>query len=245
MSLLALGRAPSLRGDFATSIAAFERAVAISAELGTEEYLYWTRNRLARERMRSGDLDGARRDLRAMQERASTLGHRRREASLLLSLANWQRRAGELDASERTLDTLEGQVHRLPYPEEMARDLIAGTRLMNRLAARSAAEARALLPRSVRPNFTRAQSNGLAWAAEQVGELLALEDRPTDAATALGMSEAIRGAFDHGEPALRALVATLTERLGEAGYREAYAVGAELPRPAALQRLAELTGRPG
>ncbi|GAA4247252.1 BTAD domain-containing putative transcriptional regulator [Dactylosporangium darangshiense] len=244
MSLLALGRVPSLRGDFATSIAAFERAVALSVELGTEEYLYWTRNRLARERMRGGDLDGAHRDLRAMLDRAATSGQRRREASLQFSLANWQRRAGRLEASEQTLDALEGQVHRLPYPEQMARDLIAGTRLMNRLAARSAPEARALLPRAVRPNFTRAQSNGLAWAAEQVGELLALEDRPAEAATALGLSEAIRGAFDEGEPALRALVAALTDRLGPDGYRDAYAAGADLPRPAALTRLADLTAQP-
>lgn len=243
MSLLALGRGPSLRGDFATSIAAFERAVAISAELGTEEYLYWTRNRLARERMRAGDLEGAGRDLHAMRERAATLGHRRRAASLQFSLANWHRRAGRLDESEETLDSLEGQVQRLPYPEQMARDLIAGTRMMNRLMARSAAEARALLPGAVRPNFTRAQSNGLAWAAEQVGELLALEDRPRDAATALGLSEAIRGAFDHGEPVLRTLVSALVADLGEDAYRSAYAEGARRPRPDALQRLAELTAQ--
>ncbi|WP_203934664.1 BTAD domain-containing putative transcriptional regulator [Virgisporangium ochraceum] len=243
MGLLAQGRGPSLRGDFATSVALFERAVAVSAELGTEDYLYWTRNRLARERMRAGDLEGSWRDLSAMRERTAALGHRRRDAGLLFSVANWQRRAGELDASEASLDSLEAQVHRLPYPEHMARDLIAGTRMMNRLMDRDAPAARALLPNAVRPNFTRAQSNGLAWAAEQVGELLALEDRPAEAATALGLSEAIRGAFDHGEPVLRVLVESLVDRLGDAGYREAYAHGAGLARPVALDRLASLTGR--
>jgi predicted ATPase/DNA-binding SARP family transcriptional activator len=242
MGLLALGRGPSLRGDFASSLALFERAVAVSAELGTEDYLYWTRNRLARERMRAGDLDGTWRDLQAMRERTALLGHRRREASLLFSVANWQRRAGELDASEATLDSLEGQLQRLPYPEQMARDLIAGTRMMNRLMARDAPAARALLPYAVRPNFTRAQSNGLAWAAEQVGELLAIEDRPAEAATALGLSEAVRGAFDHGEPVLRTLVAALVDHLGEDAYRDAYARGATLARPVALDRLRALTG---
>jgi predicted ATPase/DNA-binding SARP family transcriptional activator len=240
MSLLAIGRVPSLRGDYVTSIAAFERAVAISAELGTEDYLYWTRSRLARERMRGGDLDGARRDLQAMQQRAEQSGRRRREAALLFSVAGWQRRAGELDAAERTLDTLLTRVRYLPYPEQMALDLIDGTRMMNRLAARAAAEARELLPRAVRPNLTRDQSNGLAWAAEQVGELLALEDRPDDAATALGWSEAIRGAFDHGEPVLRTLVAGLVTELGEDGYRDAYQRGAGQPREQALRRLTEM-----
>ncbi|WP_436535452.1 ATP-binding protein [Actinoplanes sp. HUAS TT8] len=236
MSLLAIGRVPSLRGEYATSIAAFERAVAISAELGTEDYLYWTRNRLARERMRAGDLDGAGRDLRAMRERAGHLG-RRREASLLFGVASLERRAGDLDASERILDGLLLRVRHLPYPEQMALDLIDGTRMMNRLAARDASGARALLPRAVRPNIAREQSNGLAWAAEQVGELLALEDRPGDAATALGWSEAIRGAFDHGEPVLRTLVTGLVGALGPDGYHEAYGRGAELPREQALRLL--------
>ncbi|WP_433794765.1 BTAD domain-containing putative transcriptional regulator [Actinoplanes sp. CA-252034] len=236
MSLLAIGRLPSLRGDYATSIAAFERAVAISAELGTEDFLYWSRNRLARERMRGGDLDGAHRDLRAMQQRAGRLG-RRREAALLFGVAGWQRRAGDLDAAERTLDTLRRRAHDLPYPEEMAHDLIDGTRMMNRLAARDAASARELLPRAVRPNIARNQSNGLAWVAEQVGELLALEDRPDDAATALGWSQAIRGAFDQGEPVLRDLVAGLVTALGDQTYRAAYGTGARLPREEALRRL--------
>lgn len=231
MSLLAIGRVPSLRGEYATSIAAFERAVAVSAELGTDDYLYWTRNRLARERMRAGDLDGARHDLLAMP------GGRRREASLRFAVASLHRRAGEFDASERTLDELRTRVRDLPYPEQMALDLIDGTRMMNRLAARDAAGARELLPRAVRPNLARNQSNGLAWAAEQVGELLALEDRPGDAAAALGWSEAIRGAFDHGEPVLRTLVAGLTGALGEDGYREAYEHGARLPRDRALELL--------
>ncbi|WP_093609502.1 ATP-binding protein [Actinoplanes philippinensis] len=236
MSLLAIGRLPSLRGDYGTSIAAFERAVAISAELGTEDYLYWSRNRLARERMRGGDLVGARRDLLAMQQRAGRLG-RRREAALLFGVAAWERRSGDLAAAERTLDTLLERVHDLPYPERMALDLIDGTRMMNRLAARDPAAARELLPRAVRPNITRNQSNGLAWAAEQVGELLALEDRPADAATALGWSRAIRGAFDRGEPVLRDLVAGLVTALGDQTYRAAYERGARLPREEALRRL--------
>ncbi|MBC6461093.1 winged helix-turn-helix domain-containing protein [Actinomadura sp. HBU206391] len=244
MSLLAVGRGPSLRGEFDRSIAVFERAVAISSELGTEDYLNWTRTRLARERMRSGDLDGSLRDIHAIQRRARERGHRRHEATVLFSLANLHRRTGDLVRAEQTLDRMETLVHRLPYPEEMARDLITGTRMMNRLAQGAAEQARELLPRAVRPNFARAQSNGLAWAAEQLGELLALEDDPVGAATTLGMSEAIRGAFDDGEPVLRALVAELMGRLGETAYRQAYHRGAELPRQDAINRLAEASGQP-
>ncbi|WP_460356289.1 BTAD domain-containing putative transcriptional regulator [Actinoallomurus acanthiterrae] len=241
MSLLAVGRLPSLRGEFGRSVELFERAVAVSAELGTEDYLFWTRTRLARERMRSGDLAGGGADVSALQRRARELGHRRREASLLFSLANLYRRSGDIVAADEVVDRMSDVVHRLPYPEEMARDLMAGTRLMNRLWERDAAGARALLPRAVRPNFARGQSNGLAWAAEQVSELLFLEGDAQGSAFALGMSEAIRGAFDEGEIVVRRLVVGLVETLGEGGYLAAYREGATLARPAALERLADLT----
>ncbi|MEV4090325.1 hypothetical protein AB0J43_59665, partial [Nonomuraea fuscirosea] len=78
-------------------------------------------------------------------------------------------------------------------------------------------------------------------AAEHLARLLLLEGDPAGAATALGTSQAIRGVFDRGEPELRDLVAELTARLGEQDYRAAYRRGAEMPRPEALNRLAELT----
>jgi hypothetical protein len=70
--------------------------------------------------------------------------------------------------------------------------------------------------------------------------VLALEGDPEGAAAGLGMSHVIRGEFDHGEPELRALVDRLTERLGEEGYGQAYRLGAEMPRQAAIDRVAGL-----
>ncbi|NUR83633.1 MAG: AfsR/SARP family transcriptional regulator, partial [Nonomuraea sp.] len=63
ISLLPLARDHSLRGEHVPAIAALERAVALSSELGTEDHLYLSRARLARERRRSGDLGGALRDI--------------------------------------------------------------------------------------------------------------------------------------------------------------------------------------
>jgi hypothetical protein len=115
---------------------------------------------------------------------------------------------------------------------------------MSWLVQGDAAEARALISRALRPNFARRQSNGLAWAAEQVGELAALEGDAFGAAVALGMSEAIRGAFDEGEHVLRVLVPKLVAQLGEEGYRAAYAEGSQSPRADAIDRLAGLAGQP-
>ncbi|MGI5183184.1 BTAD domain-containing putative transcriptional regulator [Dactylosporangium sp. CA-152071] len=240
LSLLPLGRDHSLRREHGPAIAAFERAVVLSSELGVEDYLYLSRARLARERRRSGDIDGALRDIRAAQRRARERGHRRMEVNILVGLANVHRLAGDLAQADRTLDELEALVRRGAIPEPLARDLIVSTRLENRLAEGDVTPAAALLPEAVASLVAQGYSAGLAWAAELLAGLLALRDRPGDAAAALGMSEAIRGEFDHGEPELRALADRLTARLGDEGYAEAFRRGAGTPRPDAIARVVAL-----
>ncbi|MFF5209274.1 BTAD domain-containing putative transcriptional regulator [Streptosporangium sp. NPDC000396] len=244
MSLLPLGRDHSLRGEYGQAIAAFERAVAIASELGTEEHLYYTKAALAAVRRRSGDFDGALRDILAAQRQARERGHRRLETDMLGYLSGVHRCSGDIEQADQVLDRMEALVHRLPYPEEMARDLVSGYRMANRLAEGAPEQARELLPRAVRGLFAYGNANGVAWAAELLARLLELEEDPVGAAHALGMSHVIRGAFYHGDPDLRELAARLTERLGEDGYREAYRRGAELPRQDALNRLAEISGQP-
>lgn len=244
IALLAVGRDHSLRGEHEQAIAAFERGVAIGSELGAEDDLFNSRARLAAERMRSGDLDGALRDIHAAQRQAKERGFSRMEAEMLFSLADLHRRSGDLEQADRTLDRLDVLVHRLTLPEEMARDLIAGARMANRLAEGAAAQARELLPRAVGGAFARGDIVDISQAAELLARLLLLEGDSGGAAIALGMSRVIRGVFDEGDPQLRELVAELIGRLGDAGYHEAYRRGAELPRQDALNRLTEESGQP-
>jgi predicted ATPase/DNA-binding SARP family transcriptional activator len=244
MSLLPLGRDHSLRGEYPQAIATFERVVALSSEIGTEDYLDLGRVRLARERRRSGDLDGARRDLESAHRQARERGHRRLEANILVGLNNLHRRAGDLERANQVLDQLEAFVRSRAVSEELARDLIVSTRMENRLAEGDAVRARALLPEAAGGLLGQGAGAGLAWVAELLGGLLALEGDARGAAESLGMSEVMRGAFDEGEPELRELVERLTARLGEDGYRAAYRAGAALPREDALHRLAEEVGQP-
>jgi hypothetical protein len=166
------------------------------------------------------------------------------ETNLLSTLATAHRQAGELELADRALDRMEALSHRLLYPPELARDLIAGIRMANRLAEGAAPQARELLPGALRGVAAWGNANSLGWGAELLAGLLALEDDPAGAAGALGMSQVIRGAFHRGKPELRALAAELTGRLGEDVYREAYRQGAGMPRRDALNRLSEHAGRP-
>ncbi|WP_330331342.1 winged helix-turn-helix domain-containing protein [Streptomyces sp. NBC_00536] len=237
MSLLPIGRDHSLRGEYAQAIATFERTVALSSELGTEDYLYLSKARLARERRRSGDLAGAFRDLHAAHRQARERGQLRLEANILVGLANVHRRAGDLVRSDATLDRLEALGDRRPALRELARDLIVSTRIENRLAAGDAASARALLPEAAGALLGQGAGAALAWVAELLGGLRTAEGAPEEGARSLGMSQVMRGAFDWGEPEWRELVDRIVAELGREGFQQAFDEGAAYSRADALRWL--------
>ncbi|MFD5100497.1 BTAD domain-containing putative transcriptional regulator [Streptomyces albidochromogenes] len=237
MSLFPIGRDHSLRGEYPQAIATFERTVALSSELGTEDYLYLSKARLARERRRSGDLEGAFRDLHAAHRQAREHGQLRLEANILVGLANVHRRAGDLARSDATLDRLEALSARRPALREPARDLIVSTRIENRLAEGDAVRARALLPEAAGSLFGQGAGAGLAWVAELLGAIRTLEGAPEEGARSLGMSQVMRGAFDWGEPEWRELIDRIVAALGEEGFKKAYDEGAAYSREDALRWL--------
>ncbi|MGW7079099.1 BTAD domain-containing putative transcriptional regulator [Streptomyces sp. NPDC054866] len=240
LALLAVGGDHSLRGEHGEAIAAYARAVTVSTELGAEDDLFNSRARLAAERLRGGDREGALRDIHAARRQAKERGYRRMEAEMLFSLADLHRRSGEPEQAELILDRLDTVADRLTLPEDMARDLIAGARAANRLARGDAAGARELLPRAVGGAFARGEVADIARAAELLAHLLLLEGDPAGAAAVLGMSQVVRGVFDEGDPQLGELVAEIVGRLGAEGYEAAYGRGAGLPREDVLNRLKQL-----
>ncbi|MFE2998770.1 ATP-binding protein [Nocardia sp. NPDC059246] len=242
MALLAVGRAHSLQGDHDQARVAYARAVTLASELGTEDDIVAARTALADERMRAGELAEAARDIDAAQRLAADQGFPRLAAVILLTSAELHRRTGDITRSDRELDQLEHRFRHLPYPEAMAANHITVARLRNRLTEGSPAAARALLPRAIEGAFTYGDSAATAQAQAHAAELLAklrlLEDNPSAAATALGLSQVIRGTADHGEPEITTLTTTLTNLLGDTEYHRAYHLGADLPRPEALASLA-------
>ena len=222
MALSGVARVHSFEGDLDAAIAAFERAIAL-APPGDLSYLVG----LASERMRAGDLAGARRDLAIAQRLAAESGQPMLEVVTAMGLAELHRRAGDPARSDRELDRLIIVARDAPMPDDAARDAIASARMANRLAAGDAAGARALLPSTIR---TASAHHDLASAAQHVARLRFLEGDHPGAATALGLSEVVRGTFDHGDAELRELIAELTRLLGAQAYDQAYRRGAALPR---------------
>ncbi|WP_436960884.1 BTAD domain-containing putative transcriptional regulator [Streptomyces sp. SudanB182_2057] len=229
MALAGVARVRSVEGRHHEAVAAYQRGLAlvprddIQARLG-----------LAAERIRGGDLAGARHDIDTAERQARDRGDDFVRLAALACRAEWHRRAGEPEPAGRQLDRMEALGREAGLSDEIVQDWVAPVRVANLLAAGDAVRARELLPRAVRGAFAHRDP---APAAQQLAGVLLAEGDPDGAAGALGMSEVIRGAFDAGDPELRDLVAALVRRLGRAGYATAYDRGAAMPRQEALDRL--------
>ncbi|KAA2262752.1 AfsR/SARP family transcriptional regulator [Solihabitans fulvus] len=234
--LAEVARDHGVRGDHDEATAALARCVTLAAEIGSAEEISY-RARLGARRLRASNPVGARRELDTALRQAVERGQPHLRIEALVGLADLHRRAGEPDRAERTLAHLEALVRGLPGAELTAAILVAPVRLAVRLDT-AAASARELLPQVVTTGLAARQL--AAPAAELLARLLALEGDAAGAATALGMSQVVRGAFDRGDPELRALIDDLTARLGEPAYTRAFDRGAGLPRAEALDRLRSL-----
>ncbi|GAB2510875.1 BTAD domain-containing putative transcriptional regulator [Nocardia heshunensis] len=247
MTLLAIGRDHALRGEHTPALAAYGRAVTLASELDTEDDISAAREALVRQRLRGGEFAIAASDIEATRRLAAEAGFARLAAVLLFCSAELHRRSGDISRADHDLEQLEQRISRLPYPAAWAAQRIATARLDNRLAAGDSEAARALLPAVVEGSSVYGDSAALAQAAahtaEQLAKLLLLEGDPSGAATALGLSEALRGLLDQGEPELAALTTELTTLLGEDEYRAAYHRGSDLSHAVALQRLAAAATR--
>ncbi|MGN9843515.1 BTAD domain-containing putative transcriptional regulator [Nonomuraea sp. H19] len=230
--LTQVARARSVRGDHDGAIALYEHSIAL-----TSHHEITHRIALAQERMRAGDLAGARRDLEIAERAAWEKGRQPQQIEVMAALVELYRRSGDVERADRELDRIERIAQESPFlPTANALDgFVLPARMANRLTARDAKRARDLLPDVVR---TAAGQHDLAAAAQRLATLLSLEGDPGGAATTLGMSQAIRGAFDHGDPEVRELAAALSVRLGPAVYDAAYQRGTRLPRQEAIDRLA-------
>ncbi|OKI06167.1 ATPase [Streptomyces sp. CB02923] len=229
MALAGVARVHSVRGEHGEAVAAYRRGLALVPQ---DEVQY--RLGLAAERMRGGDLEGARHDIERAEQAARERGDDLQRIAALACRSELHRRAGELDRADQLLNRMEQLGREASLPGEAVEDWTAPARMANLLAAGDAVRARELLPRAVRAAFAH---RNIAPAAQQLAGLLLAEGDPAGAATALGTSRAVRGAFDDGDPEVRELAAELARRLGRAAYGTAYGRGAAMPRQEAIDHL--------
>ncbi|WP_327085428.1 winged helix-turn-helix domain-containing protein [Nonomuraea sp. NBC_01738] len=237
VTLAGIARGRSIEGDHEAAITALRTSLELVTRFGIWEEELFLRTALAAELVRLGDLDGARAELDEARARTHGHGLLHSEIELLLCLAGLHRRTGDLAPAGEALDRLDAVAGELSVPAGRA----APVRMANLLTAGEIGAARALLPEvagAVSAIHGISAARDVAVAAQLLAWLLWLEGDAYGAATALGMSEAIRGAFDRGDPELRRVAEGVRAELGDPVYERAYAEGAGLPRNEALRRVA-------
>ncbi|GAB3005854.1 winged helix-turn-helix domain-containing protein [Amycolatopsis acidiphila] len=237
MTLSMQASAHSLRGRHDKAIVGFEQGLAMARELDSADDVVQQLSRLASERMRAGDDEGAWRDSREAQRIADRSGQLEHQALARFTTLDLARRAGRFAEAHDVLDWLASVVDRLPFPMQMADEWVALFGAALAVSEGDATLARENLPVAIRSSSSRRDMPDVAIAAQVGARLFALEGAAERAAWLLGVSKAIRGAADDGDPELAELVAALTAQLGEAGFESAYQAGAGLPKDEAVERL--------
>nr|WP_246257012.1 BTAD domain-containing putative transcriptional regulator [Amycolatopsis anabasis] len=234
ITLAMLAEGQSLEGDHVSAIAAYERGLALSAELGARDDVSQHLVHVAIQRMRAGDLDGAARDVRAAERLLADGGTAEMEAVVTFGLIELARLAGDFAKARRYLARLETIAGSAKLPSAVAREWIATARASLLLSEGDLAGARAELPTAIRVASERRDMPDTAVPVENAARLFRLEGDFLAAARTLGMSESIRGAFDRGNPELRELIGELIAELGEPAYRAAYREGASMSKEDAV-----------
>ncbi len=234
----------SLRGDTEAAIAAFTDAVRLVTELGAPDELPGLLGRLAMQRTRAGDLDGADRDIREGLVLARRRGNQESEAMLLSWASLVARLRGDLRTAwehyEYGWALLEKLVNQAPHWVT----LFACLRSQLQLAEGDVDGAllsvgEALARMSDVPDMPLVGSIAECTA-------LVLFDRgdPVAAARMLGIGTVVRGDPDLGNPELAVLRSRVDEALGVDGRTAAYESGLALGRSGALAELHSVLGQP-
>jgi predicted ATPase/DNA-binding SARP family transcriptional activator len=224
-------------GQGEEAIRVYQRGLALAAELGSEDDMIQQRCRLAMERSRAGDLAGAARELVEADAVALRSRNPQLRNMIIFGKVELALMSDELDVVRELIGRMRVSIHGLPFSAEMASEWVA--RYEGRLAMAEGRldDAASQFARAVQSISDRRDLPDLAELAELLGRLRHLQEDSEAAATLLGVSQVMRGAFDHGNPNLRALVAELTTELGDQRYGELFERGSALSKEDAARWL--------
>ncbi|MEV0697399.1 BTAD domain-containing putative transcriptional regulator [Saccharopolyspora sp. NPDC050389] len=200
----------SRRGDHEGAIEAFQESVETFRELRATEELVPVLARIGMERLRGGDLDGARADLL----RAERIGRNRflyHQISALTGLAEVARISGDRDQARDYLAAARAALAESAMAPEPLRqmELLGEAKLC--LEEDELDEAQALLAEAFAVGLELRDMPLNATLAEQAARVEFAAGRPQRAARLIGIAVVLRGLVDEGDPEVRALVRELAE----------------------------------
>ncbi|GHJ14169.1 BTAD domain-containing putative transcriptional regulator [Micromonospora sp. AKA38] len=229
------------RGDFPAATAALEESARLVRELNPSAepgfQLIW----LAAIRARSGDVAGAKAELRRFVAERVADREGRDAAFALMMLGDIARIEGSLDEAAECFAEAMRRQDEAPLVAPQFRGLLLAAMANLALARGDVPGARRCLSEAAARGLAARDMPVIAIIAVGWVAVAAAEGRYERAAELLGTSDSLRGWPDRSNPDAQRLAERLRAELGDDGYAAAYARGHGLSRAAAL---ASVSGDP-
>ena len=179
--------------------------------------------RLAVERARAGDIEGAWRDQEAAERYGAGITNPQQRIFLVFGRLELLVRTGDLAAARVQLDRVRALTREAALPGGMGEEWVGAAEARLSLAAGRPDEAEPFAATAIRLTHRRGDMPDLAGSVELLALVRAAQGRPEVAVRVLAASAVIRGRLDLGSPELRDL-RRRTAR-GAAGLRRAVRTG--------------------
>ncbi|MGW4520581.1 ATP-binding protein [Amycolatopsis sp. NPDC004378] len=223
MTLSFKANALSQAGDGERAIEVYQQGLALSMELRSHEDVVQHWWRLAVERARLGDIEGAWRDQEAAERYGREIGNPQQKAILAFGRIELCLRSGRLAEARAALDRLKELTWEAAFPEGMGEEWVSAFEGRVALAENRPDAAEAHVVKAIRATRDRGDMPDLAGAVELLALVRDRQGRFEESARLLGTSALIRGRFDLGNPDVRELIADLRARLSDTKYDEVVA----------------------
>ncbi|SED76587.1 Predicted ATPase [Amycolatopsis tolypomycina] len=213
MTLSFQAYALSQNGDSAKAIEIYQQGLALSIELRSYEDAVQHWWRLAVERARSGDFEGAWRDQEAAERYGEGITNLQHRAILMFGRLELLLRTGRLAEARALLDRVAAMGGDDWFPGGIGDEFIHAfeARILLAQGDADAAERHAAI--AIRATSGRGDMPDMAGAVELLAMIRQRQGRPETAARLLAASAVIRGRLDRGSPELRALIDELRAAL--------------------------------
>ncbi len=235
----------SQAGNHEGAIAGYTEGLRLALELRSRDDVVQQWWRLAVERSRAGDSEGAWREMEAAERFAATGGGNRGLRLILLlgraELLVRDRRLGEVREVYREMVSAKVD---WPMPEGFEAEWLGLVEAMVLLAEGRPDEAEPVALGMIKAVAGRADMPDLAGGLELLAQIRWQQGRYMSAARILALTAVARGRFDLGSPEVRGLIENLTRELGARRYEELVAETTRMSRSEGIAwLLAEESGQ--
>ncbi|MGW3963458.1 BTAD domain-containing putative transcriptional regulator [Amycolatopsis sp. NPDC005003] len=218
----------SQNGESAKAIEIYQQGLALSMELRSYEDAVQHWWRLAVERARTGDFEGAWRDQEAAERYGEGITNLQHRAILMFGRLELLLRTGRLAEARALLDRVAAMGGDDWFPGGIGDEFIHSFEARLLLAQGRVDDAEPHAAIAIRATKQRGDMPDLAGAVELLAMIRERQGRPETAVRVLAASAVIRGRLDLGSPELRALIDTLRAALPD--YDSRYEAGRSLPK---------------